>query len=251
MLSQSIFNVIFVFPLLNLLVAFYKLFGFLKIPGALGWSILLLTFFIKALTHPFLKKQIESAKKIQELKPKLDKILKKYKNDPKKLHEAQIKLYQEAGVNPAAGCLLPLIQLPVFIALYRSFIIFLNLKKDGAQVFGELNKILYVKFLHLSNIDSMFFIYDLTLSPAKAKTFSYLIIPVITAFLQYWMTKTSSFQMEEGGETSEFQQVFQMQTKILFPLFLGWISYTFPVGLSLYWNFFTLLSIWQMRGLRR
>ena len=252
MLSQNLFNSLFVIPLLNLLVAFYKVFEFLKIPGALGWAILLLTLVVKALTYPFFKKQLEAAKKMQELKPELEKLSKKYKDDKVKLQKAQIKLYQKAGVNPAAGCLLPLVQLPIFFALYRAFLVFLNLKVDSQQVFKALNKVLYTRSLHIASINPYFFGFDLTLSPAKAQHPIYYTIPVITGFLQYYQSVITTQQVKaEDKKTSEFQQAFQSQSKIIFPLFLAWISFSFPVGLSLYWNFFTLLSIFQMRKIRQ
>lgn len=258
MLSQNIFNILFVFPLINILVAFYKLFLFLKIPGALGFAILGLTFLIKSVTHPLFKKQMESAKKIQEIQPQLQKLQKKYKKDPKKLQEAQMELYKKYGINPALGCLLAIIQIPIFIALYQAFIIFLNLKKDGEKAFLELNKVLYFKFLEITSIDPNFFGFDLTLSPAQAGNPVYYIVPAITGILQYYLStattySTQSTERVKNGEKnnkeelSDFQKAFQMQSKFLFPLFLAWISFSFPVGLSLYWNFFTLLSIWQIK----
>ncbi len=251
MLSPSFFNNLFVFPLLNLLVAFYKVFEIFKIPGALGWAILLLTLAIKAITYPLFKKQMEAAKKMQKLRPELEKLSKKYKSDKEKLQKAQIELYQKAGVNPAAGCLLPLVQLPVFFALYEAFRVFLNLKSNGEEVFAGLNKILYSKALYINSIDSFFLGFDLTLSPAQANSPIYYTVPLITGLLQYYMSKSTGAHMKMDEENlSEFQKAFQMQSKLIFPLFLAWISFSFPVGLSLYWNFFTLLSIWQMRRIR-
>ncbi len=252
MLSPNIFNILFVFPLINVLVAFYKLFLVLRVPGALGWAILGLTLFVKALTYPFFKKQMQAAKKMQELQPQLQKLQEKYKNDPQKLQKAQVELYQKAGVNPAAGCLLPIIQIPVFIALYRAFLIFLNLKENGKTTFLQLNKILYFKFLEISSIDPVFFGFDLTLTPAQAGKPIYYLVPIITGVLQYYMSQATSqsTQPRASKDQSDFQKALQMQSKIIFPLFIAWISFSFPVGLSLYWNFFSLLSIWQMKRLK-
>ena len=250
MLSPNIFNILFVFPLLNILVAFYKVFELLNFPGPLGWVIISLTFLIKAFTHPFFKKQIESAKKIQELRPELEKLAKKYKNNREKLQKAQIELYQKAGVNPAVGCLLPIIQIPIFIGLYRTFIIFLNLKSK--ESFEELNRVLFLQFLKLSSMDPVFLGLDLTLSPLKGGNVFYYSIPVITGLLQYYMGRISSkqYQSKEEKKMSDFQKAFQTQYNLLLPFFIGWISLNFPVGLSLYWNFFSLLSIWQMRKVK-
>jgi len=118
MLSPNFFNTIFVFPILNILVALYKLLSLVKIPGSFGFSIIGLTVLIRLLLHPFFKQQMETAKKMQELKPHIDKLSKKHSKDPKKLQQEQLKLYQQAGINPASGCVFMIIQIPVFFALY-------------------------------------------------------------------------------------------------------------------------------------
>src|SRR5690348_3630517 len=100
----AIFYSIFFQPILNLLVAFYKFFLLIHLPGAFGFAIITLTVLIRFLLHPFFKKQIETAKKMQEMKPHLDKLQAKHKDDPKKLQAEQLKLYQQAGINPASGC---------------------------------------------------------------------------------------------------------------------------------------------------
>src|SRR5688572_9425208 len=101
----TIYNAIFAQPILNLLVGFYKLFLAVNLPGAFGWSIILLTVVIRALLQPFFHKQMETAHKMQELKPHLDRLSKKHGKDRAALQKEQMKLYQEAGINPAQGCL--------------------------------------------------------------------------------------------------------------------------------------------------
>ncbi|EKE15149.1 MAG: hypothetical protein ACD_12C00128G0001, partial [uncultured bacterium] len=120
MLDPNFFNTIFVIPILNLLVIFYKLFLLVKLPGAFGFAIIALTIAIRMLFQPFFKKQIETAKKMQELKPHLDNLSSKHKDDKKQLQAEQLKLYQQHGINPTSGCLVMIIQLPVFIALYNT-----------------------------------------------------------------------------------------------------------------------------------
>src|SRR5947208_2287819 len=120
MLSHNIFTNIFVIPTLNLLILFYKGILYLHLPGAFGLAIVALTVFVRLLLHPFFKKQIETTQKMQELKPQLDKLSLKHKKDPKKLQQEQMSLYSQAGINPATGCLLLLIQFPVFIGLYQT-----------------------------------------------------------------------------------------------------------------------------------
>ena len=125
MLDPNIFNTVFVIPILNLLVVFYKLFLLIHLPGAFGFAIIALTIAIRLLFQPFFQKQIETAKKMQEIKPHLDNISAKHKDDKKQLQAEQLKLYQQHGINPTSGCLVMIIQLPVFIGLYNTLNLFL------------------------------------------------------------------------------------------------------------------------------
>jgi len=106
MLQPNFFNTYLVFPILNLLILFYKVFLFIRLPGAFGFAIIALTAFVRLLFQPFFKRQMETASKMQELKPHLDKLSVKHKNDKKQLQQEQMKLYQQAGINPASGCFL-------------------------------------------------------------------------------------------------------------------------------------------------
>jgi YidC/Oxa1 family membrane protein insertase len=80
---KYIFDPFFAHPILNLLVIFYKLFLFVHLPGAFGFAIIALTIAIRLLFQPFFQKQIETAKKMQELKPHLDNLSSKHKNNYK------------------------------------------------------------------------------------------------------------------------------------------------------------------------
>ena len=264
MLSQNFFNTIFVIPILNLLVAFYKLFLLIKLPGAFGFSIIALTAFVRLLFQPFFKKQLETAKKMQELKPHLDRLNQKHKNDQKTLQQEQLKLYQQAGINPASGCLVMIIQIPIFIALYNTLSLFL-VSNGKVNVIAEINKVLYASFLKISSVNHWFFGFDLVRSPAQEKVWFYLLIPLITGILQYWqaismtpqVAKTDSVEERsgkiesvKGKDGEDFQKAMNTQMKFLFPLMIGWFSYRLPVGLSLYWNIFSLFSIIQGRKLQ-
>ena len=270
MLSPNFFTTTFVFPILNLLVFFYKIFLFLKIPGAFGLAIIALTAVIRLLLHPFFKQQLETSKKMQDLKPHLDRISQKHKSDKKKLQEEHMKLYQQAGINPASGCLFMIIQIPVFIALYNTLSLFL-LNGNATKVISQINKVVYHPILRIQAIDPWFFGFNLALSPAKAGQWHYYLIPVLTAVLQYLQTQAmmpastnpQGSRNPEGSDSSEvsqkkkegggddFQKAMNTQMKFIFPLMIGWFSYSLPFGLSLYWNIFSLFSIMQYRKISR
>jgi len=179
MLNPSFFNSVFVFPILNLLVAFYKLFLLIKLPGAFGFAIVALTVLVRLLFQPFFKKQLETAKKMQELKPHLDRLSQKHKNDQKTHQQEQMKLYQQAGINPASGCLVMIIQIPIFIALYNTLSLFL-LNGGATKVITQINQVLYLPFLKISAINPWFLGINLALTPKQAGAWYYLLIPLIT-----------------------------------------------------------------------
>src|SRR3989339_1907731 len=190
MLNPNFFNTIFVIPILNLLVIFYKLFLLIKLPGAFGFAIIALTIAIRMLFQPFFKKQIETAKKMQEPKPHLDNLSSKHKDDKKQLQAEQLKLYQQHGINPTSGCLVMIIQLPIFIALYNTLNLFL-LNGHAEKTITAINKFLYFSFLKIDSVNSWFFGLDLVKTPKQAGTWIYLLIPLITGILQYFQAQAS------------------------------------------------------------
>jgi len=84
-----------------------------------GWSIILLTIFIRLLTFPLQIKSFKSMKKMEQVKPQVEKLKEKYKEDPQKLQIEMMSVYKNAGVNPLGGCLPLLLQMPIFFALYK------------------------------------------------------------------------------------------------------------------------------------
>jgi len=90
------------------------------VPYTYGYSIILLTVLVKALTFPLTKKQVESTMAVQSLKPRIDMIKARYGADDKRVQAETKTLYEKAEVNPYAGCLPSIATIPVFIGLYRS-----------------------------------------------------------------------------------------------------------------------------------
>lgn len=262
MLEPNIFNTVFVFPILNLLVLLYKGFLLIKIPGAFGLAIIGLTAIIRGLFNPFFKKQMETARKMADLKPQIDNLSRLHKGDQKRIQQEQLKLYQEAGINPASGCLFMIIQIPVFIALYNTLSLFLT-NGQGAKAIAQINGALYSPMLKINSFDPWFLGLNLTVTPKESGNWVYLVIPLITALLQYFqaqatMPQATPIAAEKAAEkellhkdekskadSGDFQKAMNTQMKYLFPVMIGWFSYTLPAGLSLYWNIFSLFSIVQ------
>lgn len=250
MTDPTIFNQILIWPILNLLIGFYKLLLLLHLPGALGLAIIVLTVFIRLLLSPLTNSQLRSAQKMQELKPKIDELSKKHGKDKVKLQQAQMQLYKEAGVNPAAGCLPLILQMPVFIALYNVFWQVLN-NGNLEKIISEINQVVYLPILKITFLGFSFFGLNLADKPSAWQTQGWwlLAIPLITAALQWYQTKLMAPPSQkpevENKKEDDTAAMMQKQMSFLFPLMIGWFAFSFPVGLSLYWNTFTVLGIIQ------
>lgn len=243
------FNILFIYPLTNLLVAFYKVFIFINVPFALGFSIIALTVFIKILLYPFMSQQIKSSTKMQKISPLISQVREKFKNDKVKQQEEMMKIYKEHNINPASGCLPLLIQFPILIGLYQ--VLTKIVEANSLQAIEKINKILYFPALHIDKPwDATFFGISLATSPSKLFSTVPLIIliPVLTAILQFLLSKMMIPESEKGKETKkkdDFQSAMQTQTMYIFPVMIGYFSFSLPFGLSLYWNTFTLFGILQ------
>ena len=108
---------VFFLPLFNLLIAIYSI-PFLDF----ALAIILFTIVIRTVLAPLFVKQIRSQKEMQRMQPLIREVQRKHKGNRQKMYEEQQALYREHGVNPAAGCLPVLLQLPILFALYQALI---------------------------------------------------------------------------------------------------------------------------------
>jgi YidC/Oxa1 family membrane protein insertase len=274
MTNPNLWNQLLVWPIVNILIALYKGFEFLHIPGALGFAVIGLTIVIRLLLYPLMQAQLKSAKKMAKLKPHMDALNVKHKNDKQALQQAQLALYKEHGVNPAAGCLPLLIQMPVLIALYNVFYQVLN-SGNITKELEIINKVVYHPALKITNLDLNFFGANLAVKPSQWQTHGWwlLCIPVLTAGLQWYQSKL----MMQGSVTAAPQQAndkkqsltkkddakteekkpedtamqMQKQMAIITPLMFGYFALQFPVGLALYWNVFGLFGIMQQLAVNK
>jgi len=112
---KPVWNTFLVYPLISLLVAAYDI-----VPD-FGLAVVIVTVAIRLALYPLFRAQVMSSRKMQELAPALNDIKKKYGNDRARVQQEQMKLYQERGINPAAGCLPMLVFFPVLFAMYAAF----------------------------------------------------------------------------------------------------------------------------------
>lgn len=262
------FDQILVYPLLNILVAIYQSLVFLHIPFALGFSIILLTILIRLVMYPMITSQLRASKKMQDLAPHISNLKDRHKGDNTRIQQETMRLYKDHGVNPASGCLSAIVQMGIIVfGLYPAFIKIISL--DPVKAMAELNSnILYSPSLWLVKPwDTHFFGVPLAQNPSQLLATMPLVviaIPLITAALQFVQSKMMFSPHQNGAGLSkseekgklvkvqptpvkkdDFASVFQTQSMYIFPVMIGFFSYTFPVGLSLYWNTFTVFGIIQ------
>lgn len=244
----DIFNTLFTNPIINLFVGSYQLFNSIGVPFAFGFAIILLTVVIRLILYPFTAAQIKSAYKMQKIAPLMKNFREKYKDDKKRQQEEMMRIYREHKINPAAGCLPLIIQIPVIWSLYNVLNIAVGV--NSVAKLADINKVLYFDFLKLDSIwDTVFFGVSLGATPSKLwATAPYLIlIPVLTGALQFVLSKMmmSDIPQVPGTKDDDFQSAFQKQSLFIFPVMIGFFAFTLPVGLSVYWNTFTIFGILQ------
>ena len=112
-LFNPIFQILFI-----ILIAIYNFLHDLGLPGAIAWAIVGLTLIVRAVLIPLYRKQLVSQRRMQLIQPELREIQKRYKGDAMKARVAQQELFKERGINPLAGCLPLLLQLPLLFIMY-------------------------------------------------------------------------------------------------------------------------------------
>jgi len=264
---MNLFNLILVNPIITVLVSLYQGLIILHVPYALGFAIILLTTLFRFALYPLIGSQLKTSQKMQKLTPHLNKLKEIHKNDSTALQAATMQLYKEHGVNPASGCLPLLIQLPLIWALYS--VLQEIVKPNSAHVLSYVNHAVYFKGLVLSKIwDTHFFGLQLGVTPSRLFTtlgVAVILVPVVTALLQLIQSKMMFSSLEEKltdvekeakasqnkalvkevKKEDDFATSFQQQSLYIFPLMIGIFSWTLPLGLSLYWNTFTIFGILQ------
>lgn len=258
---MNLFQTVFVIPVVNIVVLLYTAFYSMGIPGALGWAIITISSVMRLAIHPLMHRQMVQAQKMNELQPHIAKLQQKHKGNPQKMQQAQMELFKTHNVNPLFGCVVLIIQLPIFYGLYNALQLFV--KGSTPVGLAAINQKLYNFVKPIVVFDPYFFGFNLSVAPSQWRTVGwwYLIIPVLTAGLQAWQSwlttkKPSSpvaIEKKENRKENEvpekknddMQGMMQKQMLFLFPLMIGFAAYNFPVGIALYWNIFTAFGIIQ------
>jgi YidC/Oxa1 family membrane protein insertase len=236
-----VFNHIFTYPIFNVLMLLYHVFG------DFGLSIIVMTIVIRLLLFPLTRAQLRSSKATQAIQPQVQEIRKKYK-DPKAQQEALSALYKESGVNPLAGCLPLLIQLPVLYGLFYALNgVLKNPTLHNAMNTG-INDLIYPFLPHFQQLPNINLDWFTFLSPALHISLGQPdpthILPILAGLATFIQLRMSQPRTSGSAPKDPVTQQMQMMQFIM-PFFTAFIAWNFAAGLALYWTTTSLFSIVQ------
>ncbi len=225
-------------PIFLILEFFYGL------VGNFGVAILLLTVVIKLLLFPLANKSYESLSKMKTLQPKMEALKKEHKDEPAKFQQEMMALYQKEKINPLAGCLPILVQIPVFYALYK--VLFVTIEMRHAPFFG------WIQDLSARDPTNIWNLFGLIPWDPGA-------VPLIGGLIGVSATSMGGFTLSLSilviayGFTMWLQMAMNppppdpVQRRIfgLMPIVFTFIMAPFAAGLLIYWTWNNILSIIQ------
>jgi YidC/Oxa1 family membrane protein insertase len=226
----------------GVLVFFHKVFaGGLRVPEGASWalSIICLTIVIRTALIPLFVKQIKNSRNLQLLQPKVKELQKKYGHDRERLTQETMKLYKETGTNPLASCLPLLLQMPIFLALFRT----LNSAAHGDGVAFLTDKLA----LSLSK-DSIFdhvLVSDSFTGAGASMTSKWVTAILVLAMTATTFTTQRQLMRKNMPESALTGQYAQQQKLLLYvlPVVFAVGGIAFPIGVLLYW---TTSNLWTM-----
>lgn len=202
------------------------------VAGDFGLAIILLTVIIKLAMYPLANKSYVSMNEMKRLQPKMTKLKERYGDDRVKFNQELMAIYKKEKINPAAGCLPLIIQIPVFFALYK--VLFVTIEMRHANFFGIIHDL---SAKDPTNIFNLFGLIDWT--PPDPLHLG--IMPILMA-LTMW-----------GQQQLNPKPTDPTQAKVM-----GWLPWIFmlilagfPAGLLLYWIWSNILSILQQWSIKR
>lgn len=198
---------------------FANLFGAPDYRWAWGFAVIALTVFIRTLMWPLHAKSTRTMKRMSKLQPEMAKLKEKYPDDPNKLNQETMKLYQKFGVNPMGGCLPLIFQIPIFFGFFTMLQYAVELRNEGFMWVDD-----------LSQPDTIGHVAGLPIN----------LLPIL-------MAVTMVLQMRMTPQTGD---KLQRRIFMLMPLIFFFFCYNFASALALYWttqNIFSIAQTWLMQ----
>jgi YidC/Oxa1 family membrane protein insertase len=200
--------------------------------GNFGVAIICLTLIVRAIMFPVAHKQFQSMAAMRKVQPKLKAIQERFKDDKARQQQEILKLYQAEKINPAAGCLPILIQIPVFYALYKVLLVSVEMRH---QPF-----VLWIKDLSAPDPLTPINLFGLLhFTPPAMLAIG--VLPILVGATQWMSMKLNPQPMDPA----------QAQVFAIMPWFLVFIMAPFAAGLQLYWITNNLLTLLQQSWLYR
>jgi YidC/Oxa1 family membrane protein insertase len=211
---------------------------FFHLVGNFGVAILIVTVLVKLVFFPLANKSYESMSKMKKIQPELTAMRDRFKDDKVAQQKAMMDLYKKEKINPAAGCLPILIQIPVFFSLYK--VIFITIEMRHAPFFG------WIQDLSAPDPTTIFNLFGLIPYDPAA-------VPVIGHFLMLgvWpliMGVTMFLQMRLNPLPPDPTQAMLFTWM---PVFFTFLLSSFPAGLVIYWSWNNTLSIIQQAAIMK
>lgn len=254
---MNIFNMLVTRPFGYLLTQIYNA------VGSYGLSIILFTVVVQVILFPLAIKQQKSTADTARIQPKMKALEKKYKGDREKYSQELMKMYKEEGVNPAAGCLPLLIQLPIIIGLFtvirRPLSFMFNFTRE--QIVNIVNVLgmgiedkmidqseimiaealknninLFPDFSAHNLIDFNFLGINLAATPEFSHPSILWLVPILAAATSYLSMKVTmkgnAMNMNSGNQKVESMN---KSMSVMMPLMSLWFTFVIPAGVGLYW----------------
>jgi len=233
-------------------------------------SLLIFTLLTKLLLFPLMLQQLKSTQSIQKIAPEDKKLREKYKDDPVKLNEEITKLYAENHINPMAGCLLPIIQIPIILAMFyvvKQPLTYINqmdqsqiksytaqyLNVDESEITDNISKQYEINIAKEYNLMNLSINEKISLGDIPKNAFSKdeskkvskwtLVIPILSFVFSYISNQLST--RKSKSTMSEDQAEMQKSMNVMMPILSAYISYAWPLALGIYWLFGSILGIIQ------
>ena len=205
---------------------FYALNFLSTLVGNFGVGIIILTFFIRILMFPLANKSFKSMNAMRILTPEIQRIKDRYKDDRQKMNQEMFAMYKEKKINPAAGCLPILVQIPIFFALYK--VLFVSIEMRHAPFFG------WIRDLSAPDPTSLFNLFGLIpWSPPLFLTIG--VWPILMGLTMYLQQKINPPPPDP----------IQAKIFMILPFVFTFLLATFPSGMVIYWTVNNILSIGQ------
>jgi len=198
--------------------------------GNFGLAIIGLTLIVRAIMFPIAQKQFQSMAAMRKLQPKMKAVQERFKDDKQRQQQEILKLYQTEKVNPAAGCLPIVLQIPVFYALYKVLLVSVEMRH---QPF-----VLWIKDLSAPDPLTPVNLFGLLhFTPPAMLAIG--VLPILVGATQFVSMKLNPQPMDPA----------QAQIFAIMPWFLVFIMAPFAAGLQLYWitnNLLTMAQQWHL-----